>query len=419
MAVKDRNRTRFNRLGIIALGYRVFRCKNGHTSHPNRWNGDASQECEICSKVFSGLSDRSRFITPYQPGHFVLTRAPDVMAFYAQKGIQETEVRRIEILFPFAERDRNFIANYQVWAGDSIVCEGDGELVQRAEPLRASQNDKGYWNVHKDSGDTLVSDGMACRAFDWNGTHFDEGDHVPCSGSGRTRLYPQCELCKLHSLVKVMMADPELFRVGYYRISTRSKNNYDAFRTMFRMMPENVQGIRFTLRMAKEKTKYMGKDGKKHSTEKWFLYLEPYPEDMLELYRRQAARQLGRGVVVEEPAQIPGQSGALDFNGDDGEYDEIAEPPADELQATPPPAESKPAPEKPAFENWQPGQWTTFCKAIADLMDCFESKAYVWALLVDMHGDPPEVNYEEAWTTCLAHYIAPGGQEPPPEELAF
>lgn len=340
------------------------------------------------------------------------------MAFYAQKGIQETEVREIEILFPFAERDRNFLASYQVWCGGSITCEGDGELVKRAEPLKATQNEGGYWNVRKEAGDTLVSNGMACRPFDWNGTHFEAGDHVPCSGSKEERLYPHCRVCKLHSLVKVMMADPDLFRVGYYRVSTKSGNNYDAFDTMFDMMPPNVQGIRFKLRLVQEPTSYKGDDNKRHATKAWFLYIEPNKGDMHKIFARNAERQLGQG-TVEAPAQIKERAGTLDFNGDDGEYNEIAEPPADKPQAAPLPPESKPIPEKPAFENWQPGQWTTFCKAIADLMDCFESKAYVWALLVDMHGDPPEVNYEEAWTTCLAHYIAPGGQEPPPEELAF
>lgn len=412
MTIRDRKRTRFNRIGVIRLGIKVFWCKDGHKSHPTRWSGNARQECEKCGKVRTGLTDRNT--SPFQPGHFVLWDAPDVLAFYAAQGIEEKDVRELDILFPFAERDKNFIANYQVWAGGDCVCQGDGEYVNHAIPTKTHKDGRG-WHVKKDDGETLVTNGIACRPFEWNGTSFAEGDHVPCGGSGEEKLYPHCNMCKLNSMLKVMMSDPELFRVGYYRISTGSGRNYDHLDTMFDILPENVQGIYFKLRLVEEATKYTTDDGKSHKTMKWFLHLEPDPTYVRDLYAQRAARQIGRGVVVDEPAQIPEQSGALDFNGDDGEYDEIAEPPMDEPQATPPPLPPgpKPLPIRPAFGNWQPGQWTSFCKAVADAMDCFETKAHVWSLLIDMHGNPPDVNYDQAWTTCLDHCRAPGGQEPP------
>lgn len=452
MTIKDRKRTRFNRIGIIRLGCKVFWCKNGHKNHPTRWNGDGRQACEKCGKMRTGLTDRNT--SPFQPGHFVLWDAPDVLAFYAAQGIEEKDVRELDVLFPFAERDKNFVASYQVWAGGDCVCQGDGEYVGHAIPTKTHKDDRG-WHVKKADGETLVANGTACRSFEWNGTNFAEGDHVPCGGSGEEKLYPHCNLCKLNSMLKVMMSDPELFRVGYYRISTGSGRNYDHLDTMFDILPENVQGIYFKLRLVEEQTRYTDDDGKSHKTMKWFLHLEPDPDYVRDLYAHRAARQVGRGVIVEEPAQIEAQAGVLNFNsgGDHGDgiewYEdndgnlvpynldgvelcddghgglvpctEVAEPPTDEPQATPPPSpsEPRPLPIRPAFENWQPGQWTTFCKTIADLMDCFETKADVWALLLDMHGNPPEVNYDQAWNTCLDHCTAPMVHEPPQEQLAF
>jgi hypothetical protein len=317
MKIKDRKRTRFNKLGAIRLGIKVFWCKDGHKAHPTRWNGKTQQACEVCGKVRKNLTDKTT--QPYQPGHFVLWDAPEVLAWYEGQGIDEKDVRELDILFPFADRDKNFIAAYQVWAGGDIVCEGDGEYVSQAIPTKVSQNANGYWSVKKADGETLVNRGIACRAFDWNGAHFEEGDHVPCGGSG-DKLYPHCELCKLNSMLKVMMSSPDLFRVGYYRITTGSGRNYDHLDTMFsQFLPENVQGIYFKLRLVEEETRYTDKDGKDRRVNKWFLHLEPDPDYVRDLFKQRAARQIGQGTVVEEVPQL--ESGVIDFDQDNGEYD--------------------------------------------------------------------------------------------------
>lgn len=318
MAVKDRKNTRFNRIGVVRLGIKVFWCKDGHANHPTRWNGDGRQACEKCGKVRTGLTDRNT--SPFQPGHFVLWDAPDVLEFYATQGIDEKDIQELDIMFPFADRDQNFIANYQVWAGGDIVCEGDGEFVNQAIPMKVNQDDRKRWHVKKGDGETLVNNGIACRAFKWNGTDFAEGDHVPCGGSGEM-LYPHCNLCKLNSMLKVMMSDPALFRMGYYRISTGSGRNYDHLDTMFsQFLPENVQGIYFKLRLVEEETRYTDKDGKDRRVKKWFLHLEPDPAYIRDLFKQRAGRQLGQGIVEDAP-QL--ESGEIDFdNGDEDEYDE-------------------------------------------------------------------------------------------------
>lgn len=318
--IKDRKRTRFNRLGVIRLGYKVFWCKGGsgkdaHKAYPTRWAGEGREACGKCGEVRTGLTDRNTM--PFQSEHFVLWDAPEVLAFYRGKGIAEKDVQEIDIMFPFDNRDQNFIASYQVWAGGDCVCQGDGELVDHAIPTKAYQDGRG-WHVKKVDGETLVANGMACRPFSWNGTDFAEGDHVPCSGSGEEKLYPHCNLCKLNSMLKVMMADPDLFRMGYYRIATGSDRNYDHFDTMFKMLPENVQGIPFKLRLVEEPTKYIGDDGKSHKTMKWFLHLEPSPDYMRELFSQRAANQIGQSAQscppllpdsVEEPEEYAAEEG--------------------------------------------------------------------------------------------------------------
>lgn len=397
MAIKDRKRTRFNRLGVIRLGYRVFYCDNGHAKAPTRWNGNASQECSVCGKTRSGLSERSG-VAPYQPGHFVLRDAPAILDFYEQRGTPETGIRELEIMFPFAERDRNFIANYQVWTANTVVCEGDGEYVTRASPFKLSKSKSGYLRIRQDTGDTLVNNGMACKKFDWNGEHFEAGDHVPCSGSGEERLYPHCALCKLNSLIKVIMADPELFDVGYYQIATGSGNNYDAFDTMFDILPANVQGVRFRLQMVQEKKRYRGDDGKLHPTEKWFLYLKPMREDLRQMMEQQAARQLGQGIVEEMP-QLEAGGDTIELSADDIEDPENTEPPPDEQQGIP---------ETPDFTGWKKGsRWTAFCELVVDKVDYFDKTSQVWSVIIDMHGKPPSCSYGEAWTTCIDHAFVP------------
>lgn len=400
MPIKDRKRVRLNRRGVIRLGYRVFHCNDGHAKAPTRWNGSASQDCSVCGKMRSGLSERSG-VSPYQPGHFVLKDAPEIQAFYESRGVPETEVRELEVLFPFAERDKNFIANYQVWTASTVVCEGDGEYVGRASPFELSESKSGYLRIRQSAGDTLVNNGMACRPFDWNGTHFEPGDHVPCSGKDKD-LYPHCALCKLNSLFKVMMAEPELFDIGYYQVATGSANNYDAFDTMFDIMPANVQGIRFRLLMEKGPTQYRGKDGKMHKTEKWFLFLKPRRADLLQMFEQNAASQIGQGTVVAAP-QLEAESVIIE----EPEYIDDEQPP-DENE--PPEPESPPldVQTRPDFSNWKAGKWTTFCALAVERLGCFTETSAVWALLTSMHENPPNVGYDVAWTTCEEHNQAGG-----------
>lgn len=314
MKIKDRKRTRLNRNGVIRLGCKVFWCKDGHRAHPTRWNGESKQACEVCGKIRNNLADKTT--QPYQPGYFVLKDAPDVAAFFAAKGIAETEIRELDVLFPFADRDKNFIASYQVWAGGDIVCEGDGEYVSQARPLVATQGNDKRWRIKKGAGETLVNNGLACRSFDWNGTHFDEGDHVLCSGSSEDRLYPHCNLCKLNSMLKVMMADPSLIRVGYYRIATGSGRNYDHLDTMFDLLPPSVQGIVCKLKLVEEQTRYTDETGE-HKTTKWFLHLEPDPSYIRDWFAMRAAQQIGQGIVTETP-----QIEAVIVSEDDPDWEE-------------------------------------------------------------------------------------------------
>lgn len=397
MAIKDRKKTRFNRIGVIRLGYKVFWCKDGHKSYPTRWLGESRQACEKCGKVRTGLSERSG-VSPYQPGHFVLRDAPDILEFYARQDIEEKDIRELDVMFPFAERDKNFIANYQVWAGGDCVCQGDGEFVEQARPLKACQDAKG-WHIKKEPGATLVNNGIACRAFNWNGTDFAEGDHVMCSGSSEERLYPHCHMCKLNSMLKVMMSDLDLFRLGYYRIATGSGRNYDHLDTMFgQFLPENVQGIYFKLRLVEEATQYTDDDGQTRKTMKWFLHLEPEKGYIRDLFKQRAARQIGQ-VGTEEILQ-------LEAKQDDPAADEyvIEEPEYIQSGDGIPSDNAKP---RPDFSGWKPKQWTTFCRAVTDAMDCFSDTKSVWSLIKGIHGNPPEASYDEAWTTCEDHDSAP------------
>jgi len=107
----------------------------------------------------------------------------------------------------------------------------------------------------------------------------------------------------LNALLKVMMADPDLFRFGYYQISTGSGRNYDTIKGTLELMPaDKLNGFPFKLRLVQESTTYVDKDGKRKKTDKWFLQLEPDPTIVRELYRRQTARMIG---APEPQAAIP------------------------------------------------------------------------------------------------------------------
>lgn len=281
MPIKDRTRRRLPRLGVIRLGLLVDNA-SGKGQHP------------------------------VQTDYFVLRDAPDVEAFYAKQGIEK--IRELDVRLPFRELERNFDAWYQVWAGGVLVCQGDGEYVQYATPTRVEvkkTRGKERTHVYNAPGDTLVSNGVAQVAFDWNGTRFEAGEIVPCPG-GAGDLYPHCAACKLGCLLKVMMADPALFRFGYYQISTGSKRNHDTLMGTLELMPAGrVNAVPFKLRLVEGQITFQ-EDGQRKKATKWFLELEPDPEITRELYQQHTRALLGEPAPQAPPASTGPDWGEAD-----------------------------------------------------------------------------------------------------------
>jgi hypothetical protein len=268
MPVRDRQTRRLIRLGIIRLGYRK-KIKKGN------------KEIEI----------------PVQSDCFLLHDAPEIEAFYIAKEVKK--VRELDVLLPFPDIDRNFSAYYEVWAGGIRVCQGDGEYVTDASPFRATVDADGTVRVKNAPGDMLISNGIAQRDFTWNGSEFKQGDLVPCPGKDAD-AYTHCGACGLSCLMKVMMADPELFRMGYYQIATRSKRNHDTIMGTLEMFPANkVNGIPFKLRMVEEQNIYLDENGQRRKGKKWFLQLEPEPGVTRKLYQRRTERMIDAPMLTE------------------------------------------------------------------------------------------------------------------------
>jgi hypothetical protein len=282
MPLKDRDRSRprrLTRLGIVRLGHKVTKTKK-------RRDGS---EYEVSY--------------PVQDDHFVFTDAPDLGEHYGD------DCRELDVILPFPDINRNFDAYYQVWAGGTLVCKGDGDCVQYAAPFNVEVKDNGRTAVYRGNGETQVSDGVARIAFDWNGEHFEPGEIVTCPGAAQD-LYPHCAACKLGGVLKVMMADPQLFRFGYYQIATGSGRNYDSILGTLELISANgqrpVNGFPFKLRLVEESTTYTEK-GERHATEKWFLKLEPDPALTRRLYEAQAQAIFGAtltGGNNEKPAEL-------------------------------------------------------------------------------------------------------------------
>jgi hypothetical protein len=290
MALKDRDRTRprrLVRLGIIRLGYKEKRKRQ----------------------------DGSEYEFPMQADHFVLTDAQDVAEFYGE------QPRELDVILPFPDVYRNFDAAYTVWAGGVLVCRGDGDFVEYAGPFKVVKKRNGATAVYNDAGDTLVSGGAAQVTFDWNGQSFEPGELVPCPGASQD-LYPHCKACRMSAILKVMMADPQLFRLGYYQIATGSGRNYDTILGTLELIEDQagkVNGIPFKLRLVKEATTYRDGDGKRKKVDKWFLQLEPDPTFTRKLYSRTAA-----GILALAPGDDGnGASDELEFV----EVEEEAPPP--------------------------------------------------------------------------------------------
>jgi hypothetical protein len=243
------------------------------------------------SKTKTGKDGKTYEVSyPVQDDHFVLTDAPEIASVYGETP------KEIDVLFPFPDVQRNFDAHYCVWAGGVLVCKGDGEQVLAANPFRVEEKN-GRVGVYNAPGDTLVDNGVALKAFSWNGSHFEAGETVPCPGA-KQGLYPHCAACSPSSMLKVMLAHQDLIRFGYYQISTGSGRNYD---TLLGTMEEicklagRVNGIPFKLRIVEEATLFQDAAGQRKQTKRFFLQLEPQPELIQALYRKTQA------ALVAEP----------------------------------------------------------------------------------------------------------------------
>ena len=284
--LKDRDRSRarrLTRLGVIRLGHKESKEKKRR--------------------------DGSTYTVEYpvQDNHFIFTDAPDLAEYYGD------DCHEMDVILPFPDITRNFDAFYQIWAGGTLVCKGDGDCVKYAAPFTVKEKDTGGVSVYRAKGDTLVSDGVAQVAFSWNGERFEPGEIVTCPGAAQG-LYPHCAACKLSGVLKIMIADPIIFRFGYYQIATGSGRNYDSILGTLELISANgqrpVNGFPFKLRLVKEATTYT-ENGERKATEKWFLKLEPDPTLTRKLYQAQAQATFGTIAAItandagdEAPAQI-------------------------------------------------------------------------------------------------------------------
>ncbi|MEE9596427.1 MAG: hypothetical protein V3V96_06585 [Acidiferrobacterales bacterium] len=294
MPLKDRDRDRprrLNRLGIIRLGFKKTNAKGVEF--------------------------------PVQAGHFVLTDAEEIAAHYGD------EPRELDVMLPFADIQRNFDAAYTVWAGGVLVCRGDGEFVEYAQPHKVTTKKKEgrtWTSVKNAPGDTLVSRGMASGTFTWGNSTFNDGDHVPCPGQAAD-LYPHCRSCKVSAILKVMMSDPELFRFGYYQLGTGSGKNYDTILGTLELMFEGVgrlSGIPFVLRLVEEATNYKDASGQSRKGKSWFLQLESDPEYTRKMLTMRADAALN---VDQQVARLsPGDYEEV------GDYEETAPPPIADVE---------------------------------------------------------------------------------------
>jgi len=281
MALKDRKRKkRLIRGGIIRLGHKETKKR----------------------------ADGSEYTYPVQDDHFQLHDAPAILESYGPD--QDGKVREIDVTLAFSDVERNFDANYTVWAGGILICKGDGEYVQHASPFAVKDKfDKAGIktgvSIHNAPGETLVDNGVAQVEFSWNGEGFAPGSLVPCSGESQD-LYPHCAACKMTAILKVMMIREELVRMAYYQLATGSGRNYDVIMGTLGELYDNfgqVNGIRYWLRLVEQGTSYKDKSGTRRKGSKWFLQLEPYPEDVQRMYDKQRAKLFSVAQITPPMAQ--------------------------------------------------------------------------------------------------------------------
>lgn len=356
MPIRDRTKRRLPRLGVIRLGY-LERRRRG---------------------------DGSEYSFPRQADYFILRDAPKIEAYFAERGI--TKPRELDVILPFPTLAENYDAHYQVWTSGVLVCQGDGERVLYASPMRVTQDAKGV-HVYNAPGATLVANGVAQCAFSWGDEEFAPGQIIECPGNvGPERGWPHCAACRMSGILKVTPYADELFEFGYYQITTGSWRNHMTIMGTLGSLPPVVfeKKLPFTLRMVQEQTVYQDDKGKRHATERWFLHLMPHPDLLKALFARQA-NELGSGV----PRAVPSLAASVEYEAEppapppyaelgdlaereiveeeEREDDELVEaeqaeeeplpeethppPQGDEGATTPEPAPKQPAPEKPAPEK--------------------------------------------------------------------
>jgi len=340
--IKDRPApNRLVRAGIIRLGYRMFRCQR--CNERVRWQPGAA----TCPKCGHTQRVDARWTYPQQADHFVLRDAPEIQAYYGPGG---EPVRELDVMLLFPDIERNFDASYQVWGGGVLLCQGDGERVIRARPLKAVEK-KGRLVVSQDTGEALVRDGKALRRFKWGDYEFAPGDPVLCPGSRglQGEGYPHCRSCGMSAMLKVAMAVPELFRFAYYQLATGSWRNYENLLTTLQRVrgdyPDPATGeviigarpvnaVRYKLRLHAESTAYFDEQtGMLKPVEKYFLQMEPYPEDMLRLLEAERRRAIGAAAPRLLPPAEDFSLGPEEYPDLDGvEIEAPAPPPFAEVQ---------------------------------------------------------------------------------------
>lgn len=309
MPIRDRNKRRLPKLGVIRLGYLQER-----------------------------TGSKGKYTFPVQSDCFVLRDAPKIEAYFQERGIDKP--RELDVILPFPTLADNYDANYQVWANRVLLCQGDGERILYASPMRTTQDDKGA-HVYNEPGPTLIANGVAQTDFTWGDEQIVMGQIVECPGSADVGGWPHCAACKMSAILKVTPYADELFEFGYYQISTGSWRNHQTIMGTLESLPPIVfeKKLPFTLRLVQEQTVYTDKNGKRQATERWFLHLMPHPDLLRALFARQA-HELASG----EPVQVARLPAQVDYE---------AEPPS-----PPPYAEIQPATEDAEWED-APGEWPT------------------------------------------------------------
>ncbi len=287
---------RFKELGRIGLGHLVTKTKNG------------------------------REVTyPVADDHFVLTRAPELVEIYGR------EPKKLNIFFPFDEIDRNLDAWHRLYGSGSLKCRGDGKVI----------------DICLNRGRFVVSNGICQHAFSENGQDFERGDVVPCGGF--QKIYPKCKDCVPRAYLRIMIHEVmEQGKLGYYQISTQSKNGILNIQGALEVMQDLVlrltgkpylAGIPMILSLGPQNISQPRTDKQTGETyrvrgDKYILSLEPHPDwikAQMDSWQRQtlAAPEPPLTLAAPEPEKTHMKSDTEDLI--DGETGQVIEHSAGEV----------------------------------------------------------------------------------------